>query len=103
MQIGDNETEWMRIRKRVRQSLKLSPDMFLLYGQRVMDELMDLEGVKNGGQNVNNIRYEGDTVVISDYEEKLKRTVESIHSACVARSLHINLGKRKAEVTGISK
>ena len=77
--------------------------MFSLYGQRVMDELGDLEGVKNGGQNVNKVRYVGDTVLISDSEEKLQKLVESLHRACVARGLHINLGKVKTEVTGISK
>ena len=58
-----------------------------------MDELGDLEGVKISGQNVNNIRYADDTVLMADPEEKLQRLEEALYRAFVARGLHINPGK----------
>ena len=33
----------------------LSPDLFLLYLQAVMNEMVDLEGFTVGGVNINNI------------------------------------------------
>ena len=54
----------------------LSPDLFSLYSQAVMDEMADLEGMKVGGMNINNIRYADDTVLIADTEEKLQGLVD---------------------------
>ena len=43
------------------------------------------------------------TLLIADSEEKLQRLVEVLYRACIARGLHINLGKGKTEVMGITK
>ena len=103
VQIGDKNTEWIQIKRGVRQGCILSPDLFSLYSQRVMDELEDLEGVKIGGRNVNSIRYADDTVLVADSEEKLQELVLALRTACAARGLHINLGQGKTEVMGITK
>ena len=44
----------------------LSPNLFSLFSQVVMDKLKDVEGIKIGGRNINNIRYADDTILISD-------------------------------------
>ena len=96
-------TDWIEIKKGVRQGCILSPDLFSLYSQKAMDELEELDGVRVGGVNVNNIRYADDTVLIADSEEKLQQLVETLNEACTVRGLHINLGQGKTEVMGLTK
>ena len=103
VKIGEKETEWIEIRKGVRKGCILSPDLFSLYSQRVMDELEGLEGVKVGGRNINNIRYADDTVLVADSEDKLRELVRALHRACTAKGLKINFGQGKTEVMGITK
>ena len=86
------------IKNGVRQGCILSPDLFSLYIQRVMGEVRDLEGVKISGRIVNNIRYADGTVMLTDSE-----LVEALFRACVARGLHINLGKGKTKDMGITE
>ena len=61
-----DKSEWVNIKRGVRQGCVLSPDLFSLYSQAVMNELEDIEGVKVGGSNINNIRYADDAVLIAD-------------------------------------
>ena len=101
VQVGDQKTNWIQIKKGVRQGCPLSADLFSLYGQRVVDELKDIEGIKVGGHNINNIRYADDTVLVADTEEKLQRLVNRLQEACNRKGLKINVNK--TEVMGISK
>ena len=41
----------------------------------VMREIDDMEGIRNGGQSVNNLRYADDTVLIANSEDKLQRKI----------------------------
>ena len=55
VQVGDQKTNWIVIKKGVRQGCPLSADLISLYGQKVVDELEDIEGIKVGGHNINQI------------------------------------------------
>ena len=68
--VGDDKSEWVKTERGVRQSCVLSPDLFSLYSQVFMDEMVDMEGVNVGGLNINSIRYADDTVLIADTEQK---------------------------------
>ena len=46
VQIGHEQTEWIEIKQGVRQEFVLSPDLFNLYSQKILDEPDDLEGVR---------------------------------------------------------
>ena len=48
---------------------------FNLYNRRSIEELGDLEGMRVGRINVNNIGYANDTVLIAGGEEKLQELV----------------------------
>ncbi|XP_045129077.1 uncharacterized protein LOC123514883 [Portunus trituberculatus] len=63
----------------------------------VMDEMADLEGMKMGGMNINNIRYVDDTVLIADTEEKLQKLVDQFDVGCRRVGLKINIGKTEVE------
>ena len=101
VEIENERTSWVEIKRGIRQGCVLSPDMFSLYGQRCMEELEEMEGISIGGRNVNNIRYADDTVLIADSEAKLQRLVDALDTSCREKGLKIN--KNKTEVMGITK
>ena len=103
VQIGEEQTEWVEIKRGVRQGCVLSPDLFNLYSQKMIEELDELEGIRVGGVNVNNIRYADDTVLIADTQEKLQELVSALERACEARGMEINVGPGKTEVMGLTK
>ena len=79
----------------------LSPDLFSLYSQVVMDEMVDMEGVNVGGLNTNNKKYADDTVLIADTADKLQRLVDKLDVECNRVGLKINIDR--TEVMGVTK
>ena len=49
----------------------MSPDLFHIYSEMILRNLENYPGVKIKGENINNIRYADDTVLIADSEENL--------------------------------
>ena len=74
--IDNNLTPWIEIKRGVRQGCVLSPDLFSIYGEIILRNVMGMEGIKVGGVNINNIRYADDTVIIADTSEKLQALVD---------------------------
>ena len=101
VRINGEETEYQEIKRGVRQGCVLSPDLFSLYGEMIMRRIRECEGVRIGGQNVNNIRYADDTVLVADSEEKLQVMLNEIKEESERRGLNINI--RKTECMVISK
>ena len=101
VRIDNEKTEWVKIERGVRQGCVLSPDIFSLYSQRVMDEIEELEGVRVGGRNVSCIRYADDTVLIADTNQKLQELTTALDEECRRKGLRINFAK--TEVMGITK
>ena len=101
VKVGDEASEWIDIQQGVRQGCVLSPDLFSLYTQLVMDELKDMEGVRIGGRNLNNIRYADDMVMIADSEDTLQELVSKLDEECKKMGLRIN--KNKTESMGVTK
>ena len=60
--------DWFKIGKGVYQACVLSPCLFNLYAEYIMqntglDELQT--GIKTAGRNINNLRYEDDTTLMA--------------------------------------
>ena len=55
----------------MRQGCVLSPDLFSLYTQIILEEMSELPGIRIGGRNINNIRYADDMVMMAETEEGL--------------------------------
>ena len=78
MKGGDDERKWIKIETEVRQGRVLSPDLFSLYSQLVINEMLHMEVVNVGGLSINNIRYADNTVLIVETGEKLQRQVDKL-------------------------
>ena len=72
-------TDWFQIGKGVRQGCVLSPCLFNLYAEYIMRNA-GLEqaqaGIKIAGRNMNNLRYADDTILMTETEEELKKTLD---------------------------
>ena len=67
--------DWFRIGKGVRQGCILSPCLFNLYAEYIMQNapLDDAQaGIKIAGRNINNLTYANDTTLMAEHEEELK-------------------------------
>ena len=67
--------DWFEIGKEVRQGCILSPYLFNLYADHIMQNVRLDEsqaGIKTAGRNINNLRYADDTTFMAESEEELK-------------------------------
>ena len=72
---GHGTTDWFQIRKGVCQSCILSPCLFNLYTEYIMQNARLDEaqaGIKIAKKNINNVRYADDTTLMAESEEELK-------------------------------
>ena len=80
VRIGRGTTNWFQIGKGVRQGYILSPCLFNLYAEYIMqnaglDEAQD--GIKITRRNINNLRYADDTTLMAESEEELESLDEN--------------------------
>ena len=73
--------DWFLTGKRVRQGCILSPCLFKLYAEYIirnagLDEAQ--AGIKIAGRNINSLRYAGDTTLMAEIEEELKRLLMKV-------------------------
>ena len=72
---GHGTTDWFQIVKGVCQGCILSPCLFNLYVEYIMQNVRLDEaqaGIKIAGRNINNLRYTDDTTLMAENEEELK-------------------------------
>ena len=72
---GHGTTDWFQIRKGVCQSCILSPCLFNLYTEYIMQNARLDEaqaGIKIAGRNINNLRYSDDISLTAENKEEIK-------------------------------
>ena len=69
--------------------------------EMIMRKLIDLEEIKVGRENINNIRYADDTTLIADSQEKLQKLMDALDRESQEKGLNIN--KRKTKVMVITE
>ena len=74
----ENETsEEITIKRGVRQGCILSPCLFNIYTEYLIREaLEDGEGININGQNITNIRYADDTIILAESEQQLQHNYD---------------------------
>ena len=73
---GRGTTEWFQIGKGVHQGCILSPYLFNLYAEYIMQNARLNEaqaGIMIAGRNINNLRYVDDTSLMAKSEEEEQR------------------------------
>ena len=72
---GHGKTDWFQIKKGVHQACILSPCLFNLYAEYIMQNARLDEaqaGIKISRRNISNLRYTDDTILMAKSEEELK-------------------------------
>ena len=99
---GHGTTDWFQIGKGVRQGCILSPCLFNLYAEYIMQNAgLDKAqaGIKIVGRNINNLRYKDDTTLMAESKEELKSLFMKVKESEKA-GLRLNIQKTKIMATG---
>ena len=93
---GHGTTDWFQIGNRVHQGCILSPCLFNLYAEYIMrnarlDEAQ--AGIKIAKRNINNLRYSGDTTIMSENKEELKSFLMKVKEESEKVGLKFNIQK----------
>ena len=96
-------TDWLQIGKGVCQGCIMSPCLFNLYAEYIMQNarLDKAEaGNKISGRNINNFRYIDDTTLMAQSEEELKRLLMKVKEESEKVGLKLNILKPKITASG---
>ena len=97
---GHGTTDWFQIRKGVRQGCILSPCLFNLYAEYIMQNAsLDEAGIKIAGKNISNFRYIDDTNLIAESEE-LKNLLMKVKEESEKVGLKLNIQTTKLIASG---
>ena len=89
---GHGTTDWFQIGKGVHQGCILSPCLFNLNAEYIMQNAGLDEAqtrIKIAGRNINNLRYAGNTTLMAESEEELKSLLMKEESEKVGLKLNI--------------
>ena len=91
---GHGTTDWFQIRKGIHQGYTLSPCVFNLYAEYILqnDGLDEAQAeIKIGGRNINNLRYAEDTTLMAESKEELKNFLMKVKEESEKVGLKLNI------------
>ena len=96
--------DWFQIGEGVCQGCILSPCLFNLYAEYIvqnagLDESQ--AGIKIAGRNINNVRYADDTTLMAESEEELKSLLMKVKEEHEKAGLKLNSQKTKIMASGL--
>ena len=100
---GHGTTDCFQIRKGVYQSCVLSPCLFNLYAEYIMQNARLYEAqaeIKISGRNINNLRYAGDTTLMAESKEELNSLLMKGKEEKEKVGLKLNIQKTKIMASG---
>ena len=92
----ERQMDWFKIEKGVHQGCILSPCLFNLYADYIMQNARLDEaqaGVKIAGRNINNLIYADDTTLMAESEEELKSLLMKVKEESETLGLKLNIQK----------
>ena len=98
LKTGHGKTDWFQIKKGVCQGCILSPCLFNLYAEYIMQNarLDEAEaGIKIEGRNINNLRYADDTTLTVESKEELKSLLMKMKEESEKAGLKFNIQESK--------
>jgi len=100
VRIGDDESDPGIIGRGVRQGCPLSPLLFSIYAEAMMQEaMMDIEeGVVVGGELIKDVRFADDQGMVASTEQGLQKLMDGLNSVAKKYDMKINVKKTKAMV-----
>ena len=90
MRVSNDYTGFQQIKRGVRQGCVLSPDLFSLYSEHIMHNIIDIPSMKIGGHNISNVRYADDIVLKAENDEDLNAMLELTVLESSKKSLSMN-------------
>ena len=96
-------TDWFQIEKRLCQGCTLSPCLFNLYAEYIMQNARMDEaqaGIKIAGRNINNLRYADDTTFMAESKEELKCLLIKVKEESEKAGIKLNIQKTKTMASG---
>ena len=100
---GYGTTDWFQIGKGVHQGCILSPYLFNLHAEYIMQNARLEEaqaGIKIAGRNIHNFRYADDTTLMAESEEELKILLMKVKEESEKVGLKFNIQKTKIMAFG---
>ena len=96
----ENETsQEITIKRGVRQGFILSPCLFNIYTEYLIREaLEDEKGININGQNITNIRYADDTIILAESEQQLQSMIDKLGATCEQYGMAMNARKTKSMI-----
>ena len=79
----------------MRQGCVLSPDLFNLCSEKIIQGIDNYAGLIVGGRVINNVRYADDTVLIATCQEELQLVLDKIFEISSTYSMQLNSKKTK--------
>ena len=95
--------DWFKIGKGVHKGCILSPCLFNLYAENIMqnarlDEVQ--AGIKIARRKINNLRYADDTTLMAEREEELMSLLMKVKEESAKAGLKLNIQKTKIMASG---
>ena len=93
---GHGAMDWFKIGKGIHQGCILSPSLFNLYAEYIMQNsgLDEAQAViKIAGRNINNLRYADDTTLMAESKEELKSLLIKVKEESEKAGLKLNSHK----------
>ena len=100
---GHGTTDWFQIGKGVCQGCTLSPCVFNLYAEYIIRNAgLDgaQAGIKIAKRNMNNLRYAGDTTLMTESEGELKSLLMKVKEKSEKVGLSLKIQKTKIMTCG---
>ena len=100
---GCGTTDWFKVGKGVYKGCMLSPRLFNLYAEYIMQNARLYEaqaGIKIARGNINNLRYADDTTLLANSEEELKSLLMKVKEESEKVGLKFNIQKTKIMASG---
>ena len=100
---GHETTDWFQIGKGIRQGYILSPCLFNLYAEYIMQNAWLDEaqaGIKISRTNINNLRYADDTTLMAESEEEVKSLLMKVKEESEKAGLKLNIQNTNTIASG---